>query len=92
MSTSNKDKTSISTNGIEVYTKEQLAAEIQRFTAANAQLVTDKMETEKTKINLETNKARLLGEKNSLVAKRKELRTKIVTMNTVKSSNVLIRS
>ena len=35
--------------------------------------VTDKMETEKAKVNLEVDRARLLGEKNSLVAKREEL-------------------
>ena len=40
-------------NNAEVFTKEQLAVEIQRFSIANTQLVTDKIETEKIKVNLE---------------------------------------
>ncbi len=46
------------------------------------------METEKAKVNLETNRTRLFGKKNSLVAKRKKLRTKIVALN---AANVPIR-
>ncbi len=44
---------------------------------ANAQLITDKIETEKAKINLEANKVRLFDKKNSLVTKEKnfELRS-----------------
>ncbi len=61
MSISSKGKMPASTNGVEVYTKEQLATEIQRLTTINVQLMTDKMETERTKVNLETDKARLLG-------------------------------
>ncbi len=45
------------------------------------------METEKIKINLEADKARLLSEKNSLVVKRKKFRTEIVTLNTARPSN-----
>ncbi len=41
----------------------------------------DKIETEKVKINLETNRIRLLGEKNSLVVKKEEFRAEIVTLN-----------
>ncbi len=88
--TSGKSKTSISINGIEVYTKEQLVAEIQRFIVINVQLMTDKMKTEKTKVNLKVDRVRLLGEKNSLVVKREKLRAKIVIMNAVRSSNVSI--
>ena len=69
---SNKGKTLISTNSVEVYTKEQLATEIQRFTIANIQPMTDKIETEKTKVNLEIDKIRLLKKKNSLIVKKKE--------------------
>ncbi len=52
--------------------------------------MTDKIEIEKIRINLETDKIRLFDEKNSLVAKKKELRTKIVTLNTAGFFNVLI--
>ncbi len=71
--TSGKGKTPVSTSGVKVYIKEQLAVEIQRFIIANIQLMTDKIETERTKVNLETDRARLLREKNSLIAKREEL-------------------
>ena len=71
--TSDKDKTPASTNSIKVYIKEQLAIEIQRFITANAQPITNKIETEKTRVNLEANKVQLLKEKNSLITKRKEL-------------------
>jgi len=90
MSTSGKSKTSVSTSDVEVYTKEQLAVEIQRFTTANVQLVTDKMETERTKINLEADRVRLLKEKNSLVAKREEFWAEIAAMNAARPSNILI--
>ena len=49
------------------------------------------METEKTKVNLETDRARLLDEKNSLVVKREEFRTEIAALNAAGPSNVLIR-
>ena len=51
--------------------------------------MTDKIETEKTKVNLEIDRTRLFNKKNSLVAKKEELRAEIVTLNVV---NVLIRS
>ncbi len=86
-----KGKASASVSGVKVYIKEQLAAEIQRFSAANVQLINDKMETEKIKVNLEADRARLLGEKNSLVAKREELRIEIATLNAVGLSNALVR-
>ena len=69
-----------------------MAIKIQRFSAANAQLVNNKMETEKIKVNLKADKIRLFGEKNSLVAKRKELRAKIVALNAVGLSNISVRS
>ena len=77
-------------NGAEAFTKEQLAAKIQRFSATNAQLVTDKMKTEKIKVNLEANRVRLLNEKNSLVAKKKELRVEIVILNITGLFNISI--
>ncbi len=43
--------------------------------------MTDKIKTEKTKVNLETNRMQLLGKKNSLVAKRKKLRAEIIILN-----------
>jgi len=55
-----KSKAPVSTSGIEAYSKEALGDEIRRLTAVNAQLVTDKMETEKARVNLEANRARLL--------------------------------
>ncbi len=50
--------------------------------------MTNKIKIEKVKINLEIDKVRLFDEKNSLVAKREELRTEIVVLNAV---NILIR-
>ena len=88
ISTSSKGKAPVSTNGVEAYNKEAFGDEIRRLTAANAQLVTDKMETEKTRVNLEADRARLFDEKNSLIAKREKLRTEIVTLNVV---NVPVR-
>ncbi len=54
--------------------------------------MTNKMKTEKAKVNLEANRMRLLGEKNSLVAKREELRAEIAALYIVGFSNVLIYS
>ncbi len=45
--------------------------------------MTDKIKTEKTRVNLEANKVQLLDKKNSLVAKRKKLRTEIAILNTI---------
>src|SRR6266699_1069844 len=92
MSTLGKGKASASVSGAEAYTKEQLAIEIQRLSAANAQLINDKMETEKIKVNLEADRTRLFGEKNSLIAKREELRTEIATLNAVGLFNAPVRS
>ena len=50
--------------------------------------MTDKIKTEKAKVNLKADKTRLFGEKNSLVVKREELRAEIVTLN---ATNVLVR-
>src|SRR6266699_1776827 len=81
MSTSNKGKTPASTNDVEAYSKEALDDEIRRLTTTNAQLMTDKIEIEKTKVNLEINRTRLLNKKNSLVVKKKELRAEIAILN-----------
>ncbi len=60
------------------------------MTTTNIQLTIDKIKTEKARVNLEANKARLFGKKNSLIAKREELRTKIVALNITGPLNVLI--
>ncbi len=78
-------------NDIEAFTKEQLAAEIQRLSTVNVQLVTDKMETKKIKVNLEADKARLFGEKNSLVVKKEEFRVEIVMLNAAGLFNAPVR-
>ncbi len=91
MSTSGKSKTPAFTNSIEAYNKETLGDKIRRLTTANVQLITNKMETEKAKVNLEANRARLFNEKNSLITKKKELRTEIIILNATRLSNVLIR-
>ncbi len=83
ISTSSKGKAPVSTNDIETYNKETLDDEIRKLITANVQLTTDKMETEKVKINLETDKVRLFGKKNSLIAKREKLQTEIVILNAV---------
>ncbi len=53
--------------------------------------MTDKMETEKAKVNLEIDKVRLFDEKNFLIVKRGELWAEIATLYTVEPSNVPIR-
>ncbi len=88
ISTSNKGKTPVSINGVEAYSKEALGDKIHRLTTANAQLVTDKIETEKAKVNLEADRTRLFNEKNSLVAKKEKLRAEIAALNV---ANVLVR-
>ena len=57
ISTSGKSKAFVFTNGVEAYNKEVLSDEIRRLTIANVQLMTDKMETEKVKVNLEADRA-----------------------------------
>ena len=51
----------------------------------------DKIEAEKVRVNLEVDRVRLFGEKNSLVAKKEELRAEIAILNAVGFSNVLVR-
>ncbi len=91
MSTSGKGKAPVSISGVEAYSKEALGDEIRKLTAANVQLVTDKMEIEKARVNLEADRIQLFGKKNSLVAKREELRIEIAMLNATGPSNVLIR-
>ncbi len=88
ISTLNKGKTSVFTSGVKAYNKKILSDKIRRLTTANVQLMINKIKTKKTKVNLETNKARLFGKKNSLVVKREKLQTEIVTLNV---ANILIR-
>ncbi len=77
-------------NSVEIYNKEILNDEIRRLTTVNVQLMTDKIKTKKTKANLKVDKVRLFDEKNSLVVKRKELRTEIVILYTAGPFNVLV--
>ncbi len=88
----NKGKASVSTNGVKTYSKETLGDKIRRLTTTNIQLMTDKMETEKAKVNLEADKIQLFDKKNSLIVKRKEFRTEIVILNVIGLSNIPIRS
>ncbi len=89
ISTLGKGKVSASTSGIEAYNKETLDDKIRRLTTTNIQLMTNKIEIEKARVNLEVDKVRLFGKKNSLVTKREELRAEIAILNTV---NVPIRN
>jgi hypothetical protein len=82
MSTS-KGKRPVSTNDIEAYNKEQLAEEIRKLTTVNAQLMNDKLRTETTNAKLEADKNRLINEKNTFVAKRKKLQTKLIATRTI---------
>ena len=54
--------------------------------------MTDKMKTEKARVNLKIDRTRLFDEKNSLVVKKEEFRAEIVTLNIAGSSNILICS
>ncbi len=81
ISTSGKNKAPISTNNIEAYNKETLNDKICKLTTTNIQLMIDKIEIEKAKVNLEANKIQLFGEKNSLIVKRKELQAEIAILN-----------
>ncbi len=71
MFTLGKGKASVFTNGVETYNKETLGDEIRKLTTTNIQLMTDKIKTEKVRVNLEADKIQLFDEKNSLVAKKK---------------------
>jgi len=86
--TSNKGKASVSTNGIETYSKKTLGDKIRKLIAINVQLIINKIETKKAKVNLKVDRTQLFDKKNSLVIKRKEFRTEIVILNAI---NVLIR-
>jgi len=90
ISISSKNKASISTSGVEVYSKETLGDKIRRLTIANAQLMANKIETKKAKVNLEVDRARLFDEKNSLIAKKEKLQTEIAVLNIAGLSNVPI--
>jgi len=92
ISTLSKGKTPALTNDIETYNKKALNDKIHRLTTANVQLITNKTETEKTSINLETDKIRLLDKKNFLVAKKKEFRIEITALYTAGSSNILVHN
>ncbi len=85
-----KGKAFASTNDIETYNKKELDNKIRKLITINVQLITDKMETEKTKVNLKADKTRLFNEKNSLVVKREKFRTEIAILNVTGSLNVLI--
>ena len=78
-----KGKRPTSTNGVEAYSKEQLAEEIRRLTTTNAQLVNDKLGIEVTNAKLEADKNRLINKKNIFIAKRKKLRTELAATRTI---------
>ena len=70
-----------STTGIDAYSKEDLAKEIQRLQTVQSQLLLDKTTLQETNNELEADKGRLasdevrlINEKNTLVAQRQELR------------------
>jgi len=73
ISTSNKGKAPAFTSGVEAYNKEVLDDEIRRLIAINIQLITNKMEIEKVRVNLKANRVRLFGKKNFLIAKKEKL-------------------
>ncbi len=91
MSILGKGKALVFTNNVEIYSKEILSDKIYRLTIVNIQLMINKIETKKIRVNLETDRMQLFDEKNSLVVKRKELRAEIVILNVTGSFNVLIR-
>ncbi len=90
MFTLGKGKAPVSTNGVEAYSKEALGDEIRRLTIVNVQLMTDKMETEEIRVNLEADRMWLFDEKNSLVVKKEKLRAEIVVLNVTGLSNILV--
>jgi len=92
ISTSGKGKAPTSINNVETYNKKVLNDEIHKLTTVNVQLMTNKIKTEKAKVNLEIDKVRLFNEKNSLVVKREKLRAEIVILNAVGPFNILIRN
>ncbi len=88
----NKGKTPASTNNVETYNKKILGDKIRKLITTNVQLMIDKIEIKKIRINLKTDKIRLLDKKNSLIVKKEKLRTEIVILNVARSSNVPIRN
>ncbi len=86
----NKGKTFVFTNSIEVYNKKAVDDEIYKLIAANVQLMIDKIEIEKVRVNLEADRTQLFGKKNSLVVKREEFRVEIVVLNVIELFNVSI--
>ncbi len=52
MFTLDKDKAPISTNDVKAYSKKALGDKIRRLITANTQLMIDKIEVEKARINL----------------------------------------
>ncbi len=88
---SSKSKAPISTNDVKAYNKETLSDKIRKLTT-NVQLITNKMKTKITKINLEADKTQLLDKKNSLIVKKKEFRIEIAVLNATGSSNAPIRN
>ncbi len=91
MSILNKGKALVSTNNVEAYSKEALDDKIRKLIIINVQLVADKTETEKTKVNLKADRTQLFGKKNFLIVKREELRAEIAILHTAGPSNILIR-
>ncbi len=88
MFTLDKGKALVSMSDVKVYNKKTLSDKIRRLIIVKIQLIIDKIETEKIKVNLKIDKIQLFGEKNSLVVKRKKLRIEIVILNI---ANALIR-
>ena len=91
MFTLDKGKALVSMSDVKVYNKKTLSDKIRRLIIVKIQLIIDKIETEKIKVNLKIDKIQLFGEKNSLVVKRKKLRIEIVILNATGPPNVLIR-
>ncbi len=56
MSISDKGKTLVSTNDVEAYNKKVLGDEIRKLIITNVQLITDKIKTEKIKVNLKADR------------------------------------
>ena len=77
ISTSDKGKTSVSTNGIKAYSKEAFGDEIHRLIQTNIQLAQNKQNSDVIKATIEANKNRFISEKNVLVVKHEELRREV---------------
>ena len=90
ISTSDKGKALISSNGIKAYSKEALREEICRLIITNVQLANDKLDIEAAKIKLEADKATLINEKNIFVAKREELRIELTAIVPTTNTQVFV--